>query len=381
MNNLDSQYLSLLDDIIKNGNVKQTRSGQVLSVFGRMMRFNLKEGFPLLTTKKVFYKGIIHELLWFLKGDTNIKYLVDNNVNIWNDDAYRWFKALNKNKFPILTKLEERLSYEISDSNNNVIKSFDKFVDLIHTTSKDNFIEYVKNNYSITCSFIRNDNGKLAILELYRFGDLGDVYGKQWRNFNGYDIDQISGVIEGLRVNPDDRRHILMAWNPAQLKSMALPPCHYCATFYTRELSIKERFDLYSEVHKDDLSSFDTNGIQFDNEIPKRELSCSFKMRSNDFCCGAPFNIAQYALLTHMIAHCLNMTVGDLVYVGDDVHVYTNHIEEAKEQLGNDPNKFDLPKLWLNPQINNIDDFKFEDIKIENYESYPSIKYPLNVGL
>ena len=383
MNNVDKQYLDLLQDIIDNGTWKETRSGSVKSVFGRMMRFNLKEGLPLLTTKKVFYKGIIHELLWFISGNTNIKYLVDNNVHIWDDDAYRWFKSLTEDKFYILGRLREKYHFHIVSENKEVVAIYNTLKELIDNIDKETFIKYVSNGCHIDCIFVRYDNGKVDLDKLYTFGDLGPVYGAQWRGYGKIGkVDQLRNVIDTLNTNPDDRRMIVCSWNAEELNHMALPPCHYTFHFYTRELSKLERLDWLCEHSHGEYDEW-KNATQekLDSlNVPKRELSCSFNMRSNDFCCGNPFNIAQYAILTYMIAQCVNMAVGELVFFGEDVHVYENQIADAEEQLKRDPHKYKLPKLWLNPEIKDIDDFKFEDIKIEGYESYPAIKYKLNVG-
>lgn len=373
MNIVDKQYLDLMQDILDNGIWKETRSGKVKSVFGRMMRFNLKDGFPLLTTKKMFYKGMIYELLWFLKSDTNIKYLVDNNVHIWDADAYRYYVKLINEHNSMLEKYKEKLSiYEI------------KHKDIL---SKDDFIDNIKNEILDYDILVSEDKQGIRFFK-YKLGDLGAIYGHQWRNWNG--IDQIKNVIETLKLNPNDRRMIVSAWNVSELDTMALPPCHYNFQFYTRELSFEERLKLLSEVDNSDL--YEQNGdwkpygikeveedlIKYD--IPKYELSCLFNMRSNDFCLGNPYNISQYALLTHMISQCVNMTVGELIYNGGDVHIYENQIEGCTEQLSRDPFKYDLPKLWLNPEIKDIDSFTYDDIKILDYESYPTIKFPLSVG-
>ena len=373
MNIVDKQYLDLMQDILDNGIWKETRSGKVKSVFGRMMRFNLKDGFPLLTTKKMFYKGMRYELLWFLKSDTNIKYLVDNNVHIWDADAYRYYVKLINEHNSMLEKYKEKLSiYEI------------KHKDIL---SKDDFIDNIKNEILDYDILVSEDKQGIRFFK-YKLGDLGAIYGHQWRNWNG--IDQIKNVIETLKLNPNDRRMIVSAWNVSELDTMALPPCHYNFQFYTRELSFEERLKLLSEVDNSDL--YEQNGdwkpygikeveedlIKYD--IPKYELSCLFNMRSNDFCLGNPYNISQYALLTHMISQCVNMTVGELIYNGGDVHIYENQIEGCTEQLSRDPFKYDLPKLWLNPEIKDIDSFTYDDIKILDYESYPTIKFPLSVG-
>jgi thymidylate synthase len=345
MNNLDKQYIDICKDILQNGDKRMTRSGEVLSVFGRTIRHNLKDGFPLLTTKKVFYKGMIHELLWFISGSTNIKYLVDNNVNIWNQDAYRFFK--------------EQMFIEFGD-------------DLI-PCSMEEFIERVKKE---------NKTG----IDGYKFGDLGPVYGKSWRRFGTSGKDQLAQVIAVLKTNPTDRERLLMiSYDPDVVNECALPPCHVACQFWTRELSTVERMDIFDE--RDDtmnvLSDLKVRSIgeTLDyQKVPKRELSCMFQMRSVDWMLGAPFNVSSYAILTHMIAQVCNMTVGEIIGNFADTHIYTNQIEGVREQITRKP--FDtLPTLKLNPNIKDIDDFKFEDIEIENYESHPAIKFILSTGL
>ena len=427
MNNVDKQYLDVLKDIIDNGVWKNTRSGNVKSVFGRTMRFNLSEGLPLLTTKKVFTKGIIYELLWFLKGDTNIKYLVDNNVHIWDDDAFRWFKTLD---FKYLEREEPhyveednkphidvhgcyKLDYRIFDLeddiensytivlNNDIQNEISVTIEDLKNIAKEQFIDYVKKNAWIHRYDIHQGR-KVSDKKIYQFGDLGEIYGKQWRNYGVSGKDQIANIINTLKTNPDDRRMVLSAWNPDVIDNIALPACHMFATFWTRELTYQERFNILleknnndenivankiGEVCGDDNVNFDNNSLKdkFNKLLEKennqtRELSCSFTMRSNDYFLGASFNIASYSLLTHLIAQCCNMTVGELVYNGLDIHIYENHMKAVKEQLTRDPFKYNLPTLSLNKEITNIDDFKFEDIKILNYESYPPIKAPLSVG-
>ena len=375
MNNVDKQYLDLLQDILDNGVYKETRSGAVRSVFGRMMRFNLQDGLPILTTKKVFTRGIIHELLWFLSGDTNIKYLTDNNVHIWDDDAYRFFKTFNiQSEFK---KDVNKYTFEITGNNTIIhLSNIDKVNEYRNRITKDDFLKYVQEEYHI---YAKEHNRKAQKL-VYTFGDMGPIYGHEWTNWRG--VDQIKNLIETLKTNPNDRRMIVSAWNVDEIPSMGLPPCHYVSHFYTRPLNNIERLDWlckHSNGKYDEWKSPTTETLDKLN-VPKYELSCSFSMRSNDFCCGNPFNIAQYSIFTHMIAQCVNMAVGELIYYGEDVHIYENHLEQAQEQLTRNPHKYNLPKLWLNPEITDIDNFKFEDIKIIEYESYPAIKYTLNVG-
>ncbi len=262
------QYQDLLRHILKNGVEKTDRTGTgTISIFGYQMRFNLKEGFPLVTTKKLHLKSIIYELLWFLSGDTNIKYLKENGVSIWDEWA---------------------------DSN----------------------------------------------------GNLGPVYGYQWRSWpgrNGEKIDQITKLIDQIKSKPDSRRHIVSAWNPADVDSMALPPCHTMFQFYV------------------------ANG----------NLSCQLYQRSCDTFLGLPFNIASYALLVHMIADQCDLSVGEFVWTGGDVHIYSNHIEQVNLQLSREP--FPLPFLQLNRRPNSIFEYQFEDFQITNYQSHPGIKAPIAV--
>ena len=431
MNNVDKQYLDILKDIIDNGVWKNTRSGNVKSVFGRTMRFNLSEGLPLLTTKKVFTKGIIYELLWFLKGDTNIKYLVDNNVHIWDDDAFRWFKTLD---FKYLEREESyydeednkthigvhgcyKLDYCIFDLEDNIENSYtivlnndiqneiSVTIEDLKNITKEQFIDYVKKNAWIHRYDIYQGR-KVSDKKIYQFGDLGEIYGKQWRNYGISGKDQITNIINTLKTNPDDRRMVLNAWNPDVLDNIALPACHMFATFWTRELTKEERIGIWFNKHNlneeifnnDKFASHSENYYLFkqyfhektitadellkkiENEnIPTRELSCSFTMRSNDWCCGNPYNICQYAFLTYMFCEICNMKPGELIYIGNDVHIYENHIEQAEEQISRKGSDI-IPKLSFKRKINDINDFTYEDFVISDYHPDAPIKYPLNVG-
>lgn len=426
MNNVDKQYLDILKDIIDNGVWKNTRSGRVKSVFGRTMRFNLNEGLPLLTTKKVFTKGIIYELLWFLKGDTNIKYLVDNNVHIWDDDAFRWFKTLD---FKYLEREEPhydeednkphidvhgcyKLDYIIFDLeddiensytivlNNDIQNEISVTIEDLKNITKEQFIDYVKKNAWIHRYDIHQGR-KVSDKKIYQFGDLGEIYGKQWRNYGISGKDQIANIINTLKTNPDDRRMVLNAWNPDVLDNIALPACHMFATFWTRELTYQERFNILLEKNNndeiivankigelcgDDNANFDNNSLKdkfnklLEKEnIPTRELSCSFTMRSNDWCCGNPYNICQYAFLTYMFCEICNMKPGELIYIGNDVHIYENHIEQAEEQISRKGSDI-IPKLSFKRKINDVNDFTYEDFVISDYHPDTPIKYPLNVG-
>lgn len=374
-NNVDSQYLDLVNRIISEGVEKDTRAGKTRSIFGAQMRFNLKEGLPMLTTKKMFSKGVIHELLWFLNGDTNIKYLVDNGVHIWDDDAYRFYLTI-VDKHNEATQTEPEYDWFKRPS--------------LQKLSKDEFMERVKAGYKMWVvvdkrAYIMSYQPNTFEYE-YQFGDLGPVYGKQWRNFGG--VDQVKEAIEKLRNNPDDRRIMISAWNVGEIKYMALPPCHYCCQFYTKKMTFKEREQYVADNYADGSVVWypddeERSSKIFDNAgVPTRKLSCMFHMRSNDICCGAPFNWMSYGILTHMIAQCANMDVDELIFECGDTHIYENHIKIfEEEQAIRNSHMYSLPKLWLNPEITNIDDFTYEDIKIEGYKSYPTVKYPLNVGL
>ena len=262
------EYLKLLEHVKLNGQIKEDRTGTgTLSVFGYQMRFNLNDGFPLLTTKKVHLKSVIYELLWFLSGDTNIKYLKDNNVSIWDEWA---------------------------DEN----------------------------------------------------GNLGPVYGHQWRSWptsEGKEIDQISNLITQIKKNPDSRRLIVSAWNVGEINKMKLPPCHCFFQFY----------------------------------VADGRLSCQLYQRSADIFLGVPFNIASYALLTQMIAHVCDLKYGEFIHTLGDAHIYINHIDQVNEQLSRKPKK--LPKIKINPSVKNIFNFKYEDFSLEEYDPYPLIKAPVAV--
>ena len=283
------QYLDLCRRILNEGSFKGDRTGTgTYSVFGHQMRFDLNEGFPLLTTKKVFLKGIIHELLWFISGSTNIKYLVDNDVKIWNEWPYEIYKK--------------------SDVYNN--ETLDEFVLKIKEDS-----EFAS-----------------------KWGELGPVYGKQWRDFNGAGVDQLANLIEQIKSNPNSRRLIICAWNPCEVDQMALPPCHSFMQFYV-----------------------------IDNK-----LSCQLYQRSGDVFLGIPFNIASYALFTMMIAQVCGLGVGDFVHTIGDAHIYSNHVEQVNLQLSRDVRE--LPTMNINPNVKSIFDFKYEDFELVNYNPHKAIK-------
>lgn len=350
MNKVDKQYLDLIKDIIENGVEKNTRSGNVKSIFGKTLRFDLKEGFPLLTTKKVFYRGVFVELLWFLSGSTNIKFLVDNNVHIWDDDAYRHYcNIVNKN---------------------NAMNNMEYKLDLL---SKQDFIQNVVSENKI--KYLKRVTQTEVVLDTYTFGDLGPIYGYQWRNFGGSGVDQIGRIIETIKNNPYDRRLICVSFNPSDLDEMALPPCHTMFQFYVKKLTVEDRKKYYYNKHKNDNSDSESW-----EDVPEYGLSCKWSQRSVDTFLGLPFNIASYAALTHMVAEVVGMVPDELIGDLGDTHIYLSHEDAINEQLGR-VGYDDLPILKFNRKITNIDDFRLDDFTIVNYKSDGKIIAPLSVGI
>ena len=286
------QYLDLLKTILEKGSKKGDRTGTgTISYFGYQMRFDLEDGFPLLTTKRVHLKSIIHELLWFIKGDTNIKYLVDNDVRIWNDWPYAEYQKSNEFKGETI----EEFAQKIKEST-----------------------EFAK-----------------------KWGNCGPIYGKQWRNFGG--VDQLENLIHDIKTNPNSRRLIISAWNPTEVQSMVLPPCHCFMQFYVND----------------------------------GKLSCQLYQRSADVFLGVPFNIASYALFTMMIAQVCDLKPGVFVHTLGDAHIYNNLIEQVNLQLTREPRE--LPTMKINPNVKSIYDFKYEDFELENYNPYKGIKGKVSV--
>lgn len=342
INQLDNQYQQLLKDIIQYGVEKTDRTGTgTKSIFGYTIRHNMRDGFPLLTTKKMAWKSIVTELLWFLRGDTNIKFLVDNGCHIWDGDAYKNY--FNKNKADIF----------------HPILPQDAFINTIKTIP-----EFAK-----------------------QWGELGPVYGKQWRKWQGWMetsdgsmgsiwYDQISRLINQLRVDPDSRRMIVSAWNVAELDEMVLPPCHYGFQVYTRELSIEERVKAYEDAGY-------IKNIDPLDYAPKRAISLMWNQRSVDTFLGLPFNIASYGLLLTLLGKLTNMVPENLIGNLGDTHLYLNHLEQAKEQI--ERSSFDLPKVDLNFDFTFRDGYlvawdkiKIDSIQLRNYNSHPAIKAPLS---
>ena len=345
-NKLDREYQELLRDILANGTEKDDRTGTgTISVFGRQIRHNMRDGFPLLTTKKMAIKSIMTELKWFLKGDTNIKYLVDNGCNIWNGDAY---KAYEK--------------YAMANSYG---------VDIL---SMEEFIQEIKTNDEFAS----------------KWGNLGPIYGKQWRRWktDSVSIDQIQDLISELKTNPDSRRLMVNAWNVGEMHNMVLPPCHYGFQCYTKEMTFGERA-LYwtSSIGKDIsyASKLDESDLDEKN-VPNRKLSLMWNQRSVDTFLGLPFNIASYGLLLEIIAKEVNMVPDELIGNLGDVHLYKNHIEQAKEQIDREP--MELPKILINNgEVDNngvpftksmLDGYDRTDFELVDYKSHPTIKAPLS---
>mgnify|MGYP001327317440 CR=1 FL=1 len=346
MNNLDKEYQMLLEYILGNGVEKQDRTGTgTISVFGRQIRHKMNQGFPLLTTKKMYWKGIVTELLWFLRGDTNIKYLVDNDCHIWDGDTYKRYKIWADD----LSKTHKYLPY-----------------------TKEQFINKIKTDDEFT----------------KKWGELGPIYGKMWRDWDedtGVKIDQISNLIEQLKTNPDSRRLMVNAWNPTYLPQMTLPPCHYGFQVYTRELSLEEKWNQYIksglniEINGTPLELKHMGTPFYPKSLPKRAISLMWNQRSVDTFLGLPFNIASYGLLLEIIAKEVNMVPDELIGNLGDVHLYKNHIEQAKEQLTREPKR--LPTLEIierEEQNFSMDEMYIDNFQFPNYQSHPTIKAPLN---
>jgi thymidylate synthase len=372
MNNLDKTYQDLLRDILENGTVKEDRTGTgTISVFGRQIRHKMNEGFPLLTTKKMAWKSVVTELIWFLRGDTNIKFLLDYDCHIWDGDAYKNYAAKTS-------------------------------MDVGGQLTKEGFIERIKTDDEFA----------------KKWGDLGPIYGKQWRSWgtgwfeidkdNRYvvkAIDQIANLLEDLKKNPDSRRLMVSAWNVGEIDQMTLPPCHYGFQVYTRKLSNKERYRIWfgnnyqqgMEYDPDQEIDFSSSYYQ---HTPERAISLMWNQRSVDTFLGLPFNIASYGLLLKILAELVGMWPDELIGNLGDVHLYSNHIDQAREQISREP--FNLPRVTINTEfwptesgecgegplstsgfISGLAEDNFckclqEDIQLCNYTSHPTIKAPLS---
>jgi thymidylate synthase len=373
MNNLDKQYTDLLQDILDNGVTKSDRTGTgTISVFGRQIHHKMKDGFPLLTTKKMAWKTLVTELIWFLRGDTNIKFLVDNGCHIWDGDCFSHYQ-----------KEFKKLHYHTAQM------SKEEFIDKIKTDD-----EFAK-----------------------KWGKLGPVYGAQWRRWTNKAqylesrkivvdtyTDQIANLILDLKTNPDSRRLIVSAWNVGELDQMVLPPCHFSFQCYTKVLSQEELRSRYPKLKEAyDIKSMYIKNMEYENAaeareiekqiietLPTRAISLMWNQRSCDFFLGAPFNIASYGLLLEIIAKEVNMIPDELIGNLGDVHLYSNHVEQAKEQIGRTP--YELPTLNINtefwqtesgecgvgPLATNLLGLEISDFTLENYQSHPTIKAPLS---
>ena len=394
MNNLDKQYITLLQSILDYGVEKQDRTGTgTKSIFGYTIRHNMKDGFPLLTTKKMPFRLIATELLWFLRGDTNIKYLVDNDCHIWDGDCFANYLK-TRDRFSNKDNVKEDVVINGRNGSSNRTYTKEEFINKIKTDD-----EFAK-----------------------KWADLGPVYGKQWRSWgtgetvtvghNGQHtllgekvIDQIVNLINDLKTNPDSRRLMVNAWNVGELDQMVLPPCHYGFQVYTRELSLDERLKLWDNkfgfANEEQKNQFDPNVHLDTHGVPTRAISLMWNQRSVDTFLGLPFNIASYGLLLEIIAKTVNMVPDELIGNLGDTHLYLNHIEQAKEQIGR--TSFELPTLNINTEfwttesgecgIGLLDAIKIfnsftndnfckclleEDIQLSNYRSHEKIKAPLS---
>jgi thymidylate synthase len=379
--NIEHQYLKLLKDILDNGVTKQDRTGTgTLSVFGRQIRHKMSDGFPLLTCKRMPFRLIATELMWFLRGDTNIKFLVDNDVHIWDGDAYKRF-------------LNETIKIEPVEVKEQAITQL-----LNSKESKEEFINKIKTDDEFA----------------KKWGELGPVYGKQWRSweinepknivktenvtwpyepnphtyqqrvgsFKITQIDQIANLINDLKTNPDSRRLMVSAWNVGELDQMTLPPCHYGFQVYTRELSLEERHQLALPIWKEKYGPLadmmvPTNVDNTPYKIPTRAISLMWNQRSVDTFLGLPFNIASYGLLLEIIAKEVNMVPDELIGNLGDTHLYLNHIEQAKEQILREP--YPLPKLFFKYEKETyVNDYELDGFILKDYQAHPHIKAPLS---
>jgi thymidylate synthase len=380
MNTIDIKYQELLQDILDDGVEKDDRTGTgTISVFGRQIRHNMRQGFPLLTTKKIAWNVMVAELLWFLRGDTNIKFLLDYDCHIWDGDAYKNYSKT------IEDVIDGYRCGDIMGMQPHIEKWFSNADELTPLT-KEEFIKNIKTDKEFA----------------ERWGDLGPIYGAQWRNWKkvGENIDQIQNLINELKTNPDSRRLMVSAWNVGELDYMVLPPCHYGFQVYTRELSNEERYNIwFNNNYETGMERFfDPNKLPdfadpYYERTPTRAISLMWNQRSVDTFLGLPFNIASYALLLKIIAKEVNMVPDELVGNLGDVHLYKNHIEQAKEQIGRIP--YDLPTVkiternwYMHEKVKEhlgektlsekILSYRPDCFELVNYQSHPKIKAPLS---
>lgn len=368
MNTLDQKYKDMLRHILKNGRIKTDRTGTgTISVFDYTITHNMSDGFPLLTSKKMYWKGIVHELLWFLSGSTNIKYLVENDCHIWDGDAYKAYSAK-------ITKM---------------IESWDAGYDHVLKTQADGCRPFSKEKF---VDMVKTDPEFAKI-----WGELGPIYGAQWRNWGGKNqafkmkdvmgndfpnqepikgVDQIQNLISELKENPDSRRLMVNAWNVGEIGNMTLPPCHYGFQCYTYEMGFDERLGEWlrsigkSQYYGEDITSEKLDELNF----PKRKLSLKATIRSNDIFLGNPYNLASYGLLLIMLGKEVNMIPDDLIISIGDAHIYLNHVEQCKIQLERET--FPLPQVVISNRP--IFDIGFDDIRLVDYKSAPVLKGELS---
>ena len=360
MNKVDTEYFRIVNDILTNGKVKKNRTGiDTIGIFGAQAKYDVDlDAFPILTTKKVHFPAIVHELLWFISGSTNIKYLVDNDVKIWNEWAVKRYMEKTGAKghisaiLPIYVKnIKEDVEFakQWGELGEGTYGGMWRKYPVTHYYNQDQLIKYSKIGDTIGSS----DDGERY--ELF--------------------VDQLQKVINKLKFYPDDRRMIVSAWHPYWINHCALPPCHCFLIFNTEELTLEERIEiLQKQVGPVNLPKSEMWVIQklAEENIPSRRLNLMMTIRSNDIFLGKPFNITSYALMLAMMAHVSNMVNGTLTYSIGDAHIYTNHLDQIKLQMSREPMM--LPKLWLNPEIKCLFDFKYNDIKLIDYQSHPAIK-------
>lgn len=374
MNKVDNEYFRLVNLILEEGRVKKNRTGtDTIGVFGAQAKYEIdRDAFPILTTKKVFFKGIVHELLWFISGDTNIKYLVDNDVHIWDEWAYAKFKK----------------TFGFQKDGDIIVPPEDYLHEDGKLIPQSEFIQRIKTDAEFAA----------------KWGELGEgTYGGMWRAFPFYSerpeteygavkgvegfkatYDQLRIVIDTLKFNPNDRRMIVSAWHPYLVTNCALPPCHCLFHFNTEELTLEERYAIFAkgwdveaamkswkELGRDEHQMLD------EHCIPRRQLNCLLYQRSLDLPIGGPFNLTSYSLLTAMVAHCVGMEPGTFTWTAGDMHIYTNQLDGIKEQMTRTPKI--LPKLELNSRVKNLFDFTYDDIKLIGYDPHPAIKMPVAV--
>lgn len=379
-NNIDRQYLELVNQILRFGYDKQDRTlTGTKSIFGWQIRHSMSEGFPLITTKKMAFKTMVTELLFFLRGETNLRFLVDRNCHIWDGDAYKNY--LKYTVIGVNAGLDILKGYL-----DNCLVEFDSYYE--HFTNPSFQYGYRPLTQEEFINKIKTDDGFAK-----KFGDLGPIYGAQWRGWGEYGepefvkgIDQIANVINLLKTDPDSRRMIVNAWNVGELDQMVLPPCHMMFQFYTRELSFNERLKISGIEIDNQMSFVDYTSILNGHNIPTRAISLMWTQRSVDVGLGLPFNIASYALLLEIVAKEVNMVPEELIGSLGDCHIYNNHVDGLKEQLERIP--YELPNVKIkrnmfefgkpDPSKLELDYYSHYNFELENYQSHPAIKLPLS---